>query len=108
VNQPAPRTVKRFVKELASLQVAAGSPSLNRIEGLSKGRVPVSTASDALKGDRIPELRFVLNFVAACRQAARADGLDIPDGPFDPIKWQNRWVEVKRLGWGGRSSPCAP
>ena len=73
---------------------------------MSKGQLPDSTVSDALKGDRLPPIRVVLNFVAACQEAARADGIDISDGLFDPIRWQSKWIEVKDSG-GALGRPLA-
>lgn len=82
----------QFIAELAKLRLAAGNPSLRRMEVLSKKaqrpRLPHSTAGDALKGRRLPARPFhtaYATYAAAQRQGTRtvqADGYAVLRDPI--------------------------
>jgi NB-ARC domain/Tetratricopeptide repeat len=69
---------QRFVSDLSELRQRAGRPSYSTLERLSGHRLRRATMSDVLNGNRVnlPDWRFVADFVAACRAAAKESGLD--------------------------------
>ena len=102
--------VAEFAAKLAELRLAAGRPSFQRMEYLSKAgkriRLPRSTAHDAERGIRLPPLWAVLGFVASCRDAAQEAGIEIDDRQFDIVTWQERWSSAKKASeW--RQAPSA-
>ncbi|MDN3354133.1 FxSxx-COOH system tetratricopeptide repeat protein [Actinomadura sp. DC4] len=86
---------QRFISDLIRLRREAGMPSYSTLERLSDRRLSRSTMSDILTGKRVrlPEWRFVVAFVAACRAAAVESELD-PDGLGAPAAWKRRWDDA--------------
>lgn len=101
MTDDAQRAIARFAAELAELRRLSGQPSLRRMEVLSRKakrpRLPRSTAGDALTGRRLPPIPVVLGIVHACLDSAHEDGVEVDPSLFNPIKWQDRWLEVSRI-----------
>ncbi|MEV0045611.1 hypothetical protein AB0H60_19405 [Nocardia rhamnosiphila] len=102
------RAIEDFAAALADLRNHAGKPSFARIQNLSKLRdtdssagraisLPSTTASDAIRGKRLPSIATVLAFVDACRRAAVEDGMVVDAARFDLPLWQQRWRAVRDL-----------
>ncbi|MFE3984516.1 hypothetical protein ACFXPR_08535 [Nocardia tengchongensis] len=101
--------IEQFATELAELRMLSGKPSFARIQNLSKKRhqedgtttkaisLPSTTASDAIRGKRLPSIATVLAFVDACHRAAVDDGLIIDEDHFALARWQQRWTAVRDL-----------
>ena len=83
---------KRFVHDLIQLRQRAGRPSYSTLERLSRHQLKRATVSDVLNGNRVnlPDWRFVVTFVTACRAAAEESGLDANDlGTV--ADWKRHW-----------------
>ncbi|MFI9534134.1 hypothetical protein ACIG56_12900 [Nocardia fusca] len=102
------RAIEDFAAALADLHSLAGKPSFARIQNLSKLRdtdsfagraisLPSTTASDAIRGKRLPSIATVLAFVDACHRAAAEDGMVVDAARFDLPLWQQRWRAVRDL-----------
>jgi hypothetical protein len=100
VNESAQRAIKQFAQELADLRKAAGSPSFREMTKLNL-KLPHTTSSDAVKGDRLPSLQVVYRFVDACKNYASKNQIPVNDDDFDRVKWHSRWDQVKQLSLGG-------
>ncbi|MRH91236.1 hypothetical protein GFY24_27985 [Nocardia sp. SYP-A9097] len=103
----AQRAVQQFADDLKDLRTYAGMPSFERMSILSKRQdagsevkaipLPNSTASDAIRGKRLPSAATVLAFVGACRRAATEDGLIVDPARFDPVLWHRGWARTRVL-----------
>ncbi|WP_062998499.1 hypothetical protein [Nocardia jinanensis] len=104
----AQRAIEDFAAALADLRNHAGKPSFARIQNLSKLRdtdssagraisLPSTTASDAIRGKRLPSIATVLAFVDACRRAAVEDGMVVDAPRFDLAMWQQRWRAARDI-----------
>lgn len=91
---------RHFIDELQRYRIQAGRPPLKEMERLSKRLdgvrvLPHSTVNDILRGKRtrLPELPFVLSFVAVCR--AHAERTDARLDELATIhEWRQRWIET--------------
>ncbi|TDP96754.1 ATP-binding protein [Labedaea rhizosphaerae] len=90
-----------FVERMRALRLWAGQPSLRRLErlggdvpsttGARVKALPVSTISHVLSGksgDRLPRMRFVERYVAACLSAC---GLPVERGGEYLRRWLDAW-----------------
>jgi hypothetical protein len=83
---------QRFVGDLNQLHLLAGRPSYSTLERLSGHKLKRATMSDVLNGNRkkLPDWRFVQEFVAACRAAATGSRLDANElGTI--ADWKRHW-----------------
>jgi hypothetical protein len=78
--------------DLRQLRQLAGRPSYSTLERLSEHRLRRATMSDVLNGNRVnlPDWRFVVDFVTACRAAGTENGLD-PNGLGTVADWKRHW-----------------
>ncbi|MFI1465464.1 ATP-binding protein [Nocardia carnea] len=108
IDDEAQQSIEDLAAALADLRIHAGKPSFARIQSLSKLRgsdsavgkaasLPSTTASDAVRGKRLPSAATVLAFVDACRRAAYEDGIVIDSQRFEPAMWQQRWRMARDL-----------
>ncbi len=83
---------QRFVDDLNQLRQRAGQPSYSALERLSGHRLKRATMSDVLNGNRVkvPDWRFIHEFVAACRSAAAESRLDV-DQLGTVAEWKRHW-----------------
>jgi hypothetical protein len=83
---------KRFVDDLKQLRRLAGQPSYSALERLSGHRLKRATMSDVLNGNRVkvPDWRFIHEFVAACRSAAAETRLEV-DQLGTIAEWKRHW-----------------
>ncbi len=83
---------QRFVDDLNQLRQRAGQPSYNTLERLSGHRLKRATVSDILNGYRVrvPDWRFIHEFVTACRAAAAESRLDV-DQLGTVADWKRHW-----------------
>jgi tetratricopeptide (TPR) repeat protein len=92
--------VDRFVQDLKSLRLAAGSPTLNLLVELSRGTdAPLarSTVSDKLNAKSPPDWDFVAAFVQACGAASVSSGRALPPEMTDLVGWRARHLNFVRL-----------
>jgi len=102
---------QRFVDDLAQLRQLAGRPSYSALERLSGHRLKRATMSDVLNGNRVrlPDWRFVHEFVTACRSAAAETQLDANElGTV--ADWKRHWdaanggvIDARFPGHGSQS-----
>lgn len=87
--------VQHFVDDLGQLRQRAGQPSYSTLERLSDHRLRRATMSDILNGNRVklPEWRFVQEFVTACRVAASENRLD-EDQLGTVADWHRHWRDA--------------
>ena len=112
---------QRFVGDLNQLHLLAGRPSYSTLERLSGHKLKRATMSDVLNGNRkkLPDWRFVQEFVAACRAAATGSRLDANElGTV--ADWKRHWdgassgvIDARFPGHGSQSygrqeSPSKP
>ena len=112
---------QRFVDDLNQLHLLAGRPSYSTLERLSGHKLKRATMSDVLNGNRkkLPDWRFVQEFVAACRAAATGSRLDANElGTV--ADWKRHWdgassgvIDARFPGHGSQSygrqeSPSKP
>src|SRR5579859_266532 len=83
---------RRFVDDLSELRKRAGQPSYSMLERLSGHRLKRATMSDVLNGNRVkvPDWRFIHEFVTACRSAAVENRLDV-DQLGTVADWKRHW-----------------
>src|SRR5579862_2383323 len=83
---------QRFVDDLKQLRQRAGQPSYSALERLSGHRLKRATMSDVLNGNRVkvPDWRFIHEFVAACRSAAAESRLEV-DQLGTVAEWKRHW-----------------
>ena len=83
---------QRFVNDLKQLRQRAGQPSYSTLERLSGHRLKRATMSDVLNGNRVkvPDWRFIHEFVTACRSAAAENRLDV-DRLGTVADWKRHW-----------------
>jgi tetratricopeptide (TPR) repeat protein len=86
---------RRFVDDLSQLRQRAGQPSYSTLERLSGHRLKRATMSDVLNGNRVkvPDWRFIHEFVTACRSAATENRLDV-DQLGTVADWKRHWDGV--------------
>lgn len=102
---------QRFVDDLRQLRQLAGRPSYSTLERLSGHQLKRATMSDVLNGNRVklPDWRFIHQFVTACRAAAAENGLDANElGTV--ADWKRHWdgaaggvVDARFPGHGSQS-----
>lgn len=94
---------QRFVDDLKQLRQRAGQPSYSTLERLSEHRLRRATTSDILNGNRVklPEWRFIQEFVAACRAAAAENRLD-EDQLGTVADWHRHWQDAANGVIGAR------
>jgi tetratricopeptide (TPR) repeat protein len=106
---------QRFVDDLNQLRQRAGQPSYSTLERLSGHRLKRATMSDVLNGNRIkvPDWRFIHEFVTACRSAAAENRLDV-DRLGTVADWKRHWdgavsgvIDARFPGHGGQQSDAA-
>jgi hypothetical protein len=81
-----------FVHEMRRLKVWAGDPSLTTLNHRSRGELPPSTVSEALRKDRLPRRELAVAFARAC-------GLE-----DDEIReWERSWnaIQAREMGLAG-------
>jgi hypothetical protein len=83
---------QRFVDDLNLLRQRAGQPSYSTLERLSGHRLKRATMSDVLNGNRVkvPDWRFIHEFVTACRSAAAENRLEV-DQLGTVADWKRHW-----------------
>ncbi len=103
---------QRFVDDLNQLRQRAGQPSYSTLERLSGHRLKRATMSDVLNGNRVklPDWRFIHEFVTACRAAAAENRLE-EDQLGTVADWKRHWdgavsgvIDVRFPGHGGQPS----
>ena len=82
----------RFVDDLSELRQRAGQPSYSTLERLSGHRLKRATMSDVVNGNRVkvPDWRFIHEFLTACQSAATENGLDV-DQLGTVADWKRHW-----------------
>src|SRR5580698_7694256 len=105
---------RRFAHDLAQLHQLAGKPSYSTLERTSEHRLKRATVSDILNGNRVrvPDWRFVSEFVTTCRKVAGQTGLD-PNKLGTLDSWKLRWDAATAASSGGpipepASQPVGP
>jgi hypothetical protein len=93
--------IRELAADLVDLLRICGRPSLRRVSAVARKRgterhMPHSTVDNALKGERVPQLRVVLWIVQAARDCAAEDGILVDQSLFDRIAWQDRWDRAER------------
>jgi NB-ARC domain len=83
---------RRFVDDLSELRQRAGQPSYSTLERLSGHRLKRATMSDVVNGNRVkvPDWRFIHEFLTACQSAAAENGLDV-DQLGTVADWKRHW-----------------
>jgi tetratricopeptide (TPR) repeat protein len=83
---------QRFVDDLNLLRQRAGQPSYAALERLSGHHLKRATMSDILNGNRVkvPDWRFIHEFVTACRSAAAESRLEV-DRLGTVADWKRHW-----------------
>jgi hypothetical protein len=103
---------QRFVDDLNQLRQRAGQPSYSTLERLSGHQLKRATMSDVLNGNRVkvPDWRFIHEFVTACRAAAVENRLDV-DRLGTVADWKRHWdgavsgvIDARFPGHGGQQS----
>jgi tetratricopeptide (TPR) repeat protein len=103
---------QRFADDLNRLRQRAGQPSYSTLERLSGHRLKRATMSDVLNGHRVkvPDWRFIHEFVTACRSAAEENRLDI-DQLGTVADWKRHWdgavsgvIDARFPGHGSQQS----
>jgi hypothetical protein len=94
---------QRFVDDLKKLRQRAGQPSYSVLERLSDHQLRRATMSDILNGNRVrlPEWRFIQEFVSACRAAASENRLD-EDQLGTVADWHRHWQDAANGVIGAR------
>jgi len=82
----------RFARDLVQVRKMAGRPSLSKLSTLSGQALARATVSDILGAKRtgVPDWPFVRVFIAACRAAAKENGLD-PEQLGTLEEWKKYW-----------------
>ena len=103
---------QRFVDDLNQLRQRAGQPSYSTLELLSGHRLKRATMSDVLNGNRVkvPDWRFIHEFVTACRSAAEENRLYV--GQLGTVAdWKRHWdgavngvIDARFPGHGSQQS----
>jgi hypothetical protein len=102
----------RFVDDLNQLRQRAGQPSYSTLERLSGHRLKRATMSDVLNGNRVklPDWRFIHEFVTACRSAAAENRLEV-DRLGTIADWKRHWdgavsgvIDARFPGYGSQQS----
>jgi hypothetical protein len=103
---------QRFVDDLNQLRQRAGQPSYSTLERLSGHRLKRATMSDVLNGNRVkvPDWRFIHEFVTACRSATAENRLDV-DQLGTVADWKRHWdgaangvIDARFPGHGNQQS----
>jgi NB-ARC domain/Tetratricopeptide repeat len=103
---------QRFVDDLNQLRQRAGQPSYSTLERLSGHRLKRATMSDVLNGNRVkvPDWRFIHEFLTACRSAAAENRLDV-DRLGTVADWKRHWdgavsgvIDARFPGHGSQQS----
>ena len=103
---------QRFVDDLNQLRQRAGQPSYSTLERLSGHRLKRATMSDVLNGNRVkvPDWRFIHEFVTACRSAAAENRLE-EDQLGTVADWKRHWdgaasgvIDARFPGHGSQQS----
>jgi hypothetical protein len=103
---------QRFGDDLNQLRQRAGQPSYSTLERLSRHRLKRATMSDVLNGNRVkvPDWRFIHEFVTACRFAAAENRLDV-DRLGTVADWKRHWdgaisgvIDARFPGHGSQQS----
>ena len=103
---------QRFVDDLNQLRQRAGQPSYSALERLSGHRLKRATMSDVLNGNRVkvPDWRFIHEFVTACRSAAAESRLEV-DRLGTVADWKRHWdgavsgvIDARFPGHGSQQS----
>lgn len=103
---------QRFVDDLNQLRQRAGQPSYSTLERLSGHRLKRATMSDVLNGNRVkvPDWRFIHEFVTACRSAAAENRLEV-DRLGTVADWKRHWdgavsgvIDARFPGHGSQQS----
>ncbi|MFB8406032.1 hypothetical protein [Streptomyces sp. NPDC055912] len=87
--------VEAFVADLRRLRHDVGQPSFRELESHARKagtHLPASTASDAVRGRRLPKLPVVIAFVLACRKYAEEAKIPMPDKAREMYAWQRNWA----------------
>jgi tetratricopeptide (TPR) repeat protein len=117
----APSTTDEFTAQLRALRRWAGQPSLRRLRQLGGtrraanggnkiDRLPESTLSYVLRGDRPAGAEFVRSFVAACLRARHRDPEEVA---AQVERWHEAWLvaagrATSALAGPASSQPIAP
>src|SRR5215831_8435209 len=105
----------RFVDDLSQLRKRAGQPSYSTLERLSGHRLKRATMSDVLNGNRVrvPDWRFIHEFLIACQAAAVENGLEV-DQLGTVADWKRHWdgavsgvIDARFPGHGGQQPGAA-
>lgn len=87
--------VESFVADLRQLRHDVGQPSFRELESHARRagtHLPASTASDAVRGRRLPKLPVVIAFVLACRKYAEEAKIPTPGKAGEMYAWQRGWA----------------
>jgi tetratricopeptide (TPR) repeat protein len=101
---------RQFAHDLAQLHQNAGKPSYSTLEKASDHRLKRATISDILNGNRVrvPDWRFVQEFVKACWKIAGQTGLD-PNKLGSLDGWKLRWDAATGASFGAPiPEPASP
>ncbi|MGW0535164.1 caspase family protein [Streptomyces sp. NPDC003032] len=83
--------VEAFVADLRQLRQDVGQPSFRSLEVHARkagSHLPASTASDVVRGRRLPKLPAVIAFVLACRHYAEECKIPVPARAREMYSWQ--------------------
>lgn len=87
--------VEDFAAALRQLRRDVGQPSFRELESHARkagSHLPASTASDAVRGRRLPKLEVVIAFVLACRKYAEEAKIPMPGKAREMYVWQQDWA----------------
>ncbi|GAA3796516.1 hypothetical protein [Streptomyces chiangmaiensis] len=83
--------IDALVADLRQLRHDVGQPSFRELEIHARkvgNHLPASTASDAVRGRRLPKLTVVIAFVLACRHYAEEFKIPVPAKAREMYSWQ--------------------
>lgn len=86
-----PHLIEVFAEGLQQLRHDVGRPSFKALEVHARkagSHLPASTASDAVRGRRLPKITVVIAFVLACRRYAEEFNIPVPAKARETYSWQ--------------------
>ncbi|MFJ8437249.1 WD40 repeat domain-containing protein [Kitasatospora sp. NPDC094019] len=92
-----PEELALFAEELRDLRIACGSPALREVAKAAPPSRPlsVSAVSEALVGERLPRLDFLIALVETL--LTLGDGGSVGRDDERVKQWRTRWQDVERL-----------
>lgn len=101
-NSSTDGLVTQMAGRLRDLRLRSGSPSVKRLEALTKMQggaraMPRATIQDKLSGATRPRLEQVLALVAACARHAASIGVPLPEADVDENRWRDAWYALQQV-----------